>query len=213
MRVLRNDRRFFRDGTCNGFALLMALIFLLLISMFAVGASEYALLQQRMAGNLRNAQQARMSAESALRGAEYKLWSTANQPATRLHCLDAAVSPDDGCVVYRGDGALYATNGAVTRFQSAAGWIAGIGVSYPLSSNTQEPTEALAKDPVYLIEDLGAEHPPGTTGLHESGNTGPNNAAQAQVAIHMYRITARGVGGNSNTVSVVQSTFDAPVNP
>lgn len=203
---------FIRHRFGRGFALLMTLIFLLLISMFAVGASEYALLQQRMAGSLRNAQQAKMSAETALRGAEYKLWSLANQPGVHLHCLDDAISSDDGCVAYRADSALYAASGAVTRFQSASGWISDVGVSYTKPSDTQQPTAVLAKNPVYLVEDLGVVRPPGTSGLHESGNTGPNNGGQGRIDLHMYRITARGVGGNPNAVSIVQSTFDAPVN-
>jgi type IV pilus assembly protein PilX len=66
----------------------------------------------------------------------------------------------------------------------------------------------LAEDPVYIIEDLGSERPPGVSGLHESGNTGPNNGEQA--GVHIYRITARATGGHANVVSVVQSTFDAP---
>jgi len=213
MLALRNGRRFCDgDHPARGFALLMALVFLLLISMFAVGTSEYALLQQRMTGSLRNAQQARMSAETALRGAEYKLWSMANQPGARLHCLDYAISSDDGCVVYRYGSALYSANGAVTRFQSVSAWISDVGVTYAKSSSTQEPTAELAQRPVYLIEDLGIERPPGASGLHESGNTGPNNAGQGRVDLHMYRITARGTGGHSNTTSIVQSTFDAPVN-
>lgn len=202
------------EGAEQGFALLMALIFLLLISMLAIVASQHAMLQERMAGSLRNAQQARMSAETALRGAEYKLWSMAGRPGARLHCMENAISKDDGCVIYRSYGAPYAANGDVTRFQSAPGWIRSIGVAYKgpahrgYTNNTQYPTAELAEDPVYIIEDLGSERPPGVSGLHESGNTGPNNGEQA--GVHIYRITARATGGHANVVSVVRSTFDAP---
>ena len=198
----------------GGFALMMALIFLLLISMLAIAASQHAMLQERMAGSLRNAQQARMSAETALRGVEYKLWSTASQAGARLHCLENAISQDDGCVVYRSYSAPYAVNGDVTRFQSASGWVSGIGVAYTgparrgYTSNPPRPTAELAKNPVYIIEDLGSSRPPGVSGMHESGNTGPNNGGQGDV--HIYRITARATGGHANVESVVQSTFDAP---
>lgn len=201
----------------GGFALLMALIFLLLISMLAIAASQHALLQERMAGSLRNAQQSRMSAETALRGAEYLLWSRASQPSARLHCTENAISPDDGCVVYRSYGAPYAAKGDVTRFRSAPGWLSDIGVAYlgparrGYTSHPSQATAKLAENPRYLIEDLGVERPPGVSGLHESGNTGPNNGGQ--VAIHIYRITARATGGNANAVSIVQSTFDAPAMP
>lgn len=195
----------------------MALIFLLLLSMLGIVASQHSLLQERMAGSLRNAQQARMSAETALRGVEYKLWSLASRPGARLHCEENAISQDDGCVVYHPYGAPYAAGGVVTRFQTAAGWISNIGVPYMGPSgdgykrDAGQSTAALAKNPVYIIEDLGGEHPPGTGGMHESGDTGPNNGGQTD--IHLYRITTRATGGNANAVSVVQSTFDAPFHP
>jgi type IV pilus assembly protein PilX len=200
-------------GAQSGFALMMALVFLLLISMLSIAASQHALLQERMAGSLRNAQQARMSAETALRGAEYKVWSTAGRPGTELQCLENAISPD-GCVIYRSYGAPYKADGDVTRFQSAQGWIADIGIPYKgpagrgYTNNPQYPTAKLAEDPRYIIEDLGSERPPGVGGLHESGSTGPNNGDQG--GVHIYRITARATGGRTGVVSVVQSTFDAP---
>jgi len=203
----------------RGFALLMALIFLLLISVLAITASQHAMLQERMAGSLRNAQQARMSAETALRGVEYKLWAMAGQPGARLHCTENVISPDDGCVVYRSYGAPYATKGGVQKFQSASGWISDIGAAYigparrGYIDHPSQPTAKLAKNPRYLIEDMGVAHPPGVGGLHESGNTGPNNGGPGQVTTHIYRITARATGGNANIVSIVQSTFDAPAIP
>ena len=200
----------------SGFALAMALIFLLLITMLAVGASHHALLQQRMAGSLRNAQQARMSAETALRGVEYKIWSRARQPGVHLHCQEDGFSSDDACIIFRPLSSAYAAQGKVTKFQTSAGWIPNIGKSYTgparkgYTSNAEQPTAIIARNPVYIIEDLGSERPPGAGALHESGNTGPNNGNTGQPDIHVYRITARGTGGNPNVVSVVQSTFDAP---
>jgi type IV pilus assembly protein PilX len=202
----------------KGSALVIALIFLMLITMLAISASEHSLLQERIAGSLRNAQQARMSAETALRGAEYKIWSIASQPGARLHCLEGSISRDDGCVIYRPLSAPYRANGVVTTFRSAQGWISNTGVTYAgptrggYTGNSGQPTAVLARNPVYIIEDLGSEQPPGANGLHESGNTGPNNSGVGQLDVHIYRITARATGGNPNVVSVVQSTFDAPVN-
>ncbi len=201
----------------QGSSLVTALIFLMLITVLVLSASEHSLLQERMAGSLRNAQQARMSAETALRGAEYKIWWMAGQPATHLHCLEGSISHDDGCVIYRPTSAPYQANGAVTVFQSAQGWLPNIGMTYTgpgrsgYTSDSGQPTATLAKNPVYIIEDLGSEQSSGTNELHESGNTGPNNNGTDQLDVHMYRITARATGGNPNVVSVVQSTFDAPV--
>ena len=203
----------------RGFALLMALIFLVLMSLLAITASRHALLQERMAGSLRNALQARMSAETALRGAEYKLWSMAAQAGAQLHCRQDAISSDDGCVVYHSDSAAYAPKGNVTRFQSASGWLPDIGVAYlgparrGYTSNPRQPTAELAENPMYVIEDLGRERAPATGGMHESGNTGPNADTQDHADIHLYRVTARATGGKRHAVSIVQSTFDAPAAP
>nr|WP_275578235.1 pilus assembly protein [Dyella mobilis] len=194
--------------------MLVALIFLLLITFLAVGAAQRSLLQQRMAGSLRNAQQARMSAETALRGAEYQIWLKA--AGAGLHCQEGNISSDDGCIVYRPQSRPYAAGGKVRIFRTATGWVTGIGKRYSgpqrrgYTRDLGQPTSVLAYDPVYLIEDLGRERPPGTGGLHESGNTGPNNGDADELDLHIYRITARGAGGNPNVVSVVQSTFDAP---
>jgi type IV pilus assembly protein PilX len=197
----------------------MALIFLVLITLLAVSASQRSLLQQRMTGSLRNAQQARMSAETALRGADYKLWSIASHPGVRLHCGDDVISDDDGCILYRPLSPAYAADGVVRTFQTAAGWVPNIGKPYMgptgkgYTVNDEQPTAALARNPVYLIEDLGSEQLTGGSSLHESGNTGPNNSGAGELDVHIYRITARGTGGNPNVVSVEQSTFDAPANP
>jgi type IV pilus assembly protein PilX len=202
----------------RGFVLLIALIFLLLMSMLACSASQHALMQERMAGNFRNAQQARMSAETALRGAEYTLWSMAGQPGAEIHCTQGVISGDDGCVVYQPLSAPYGVNGAVTQFQNSQGWLANIGATYAgpshrgYTGDQGQPTAVLAQNPVYIIEDLGTERPPAVGGLHESGNTGSNSGDADQLDIHVFRITARGTGGNPSMVSIVQSTFDVPVN-
>lgn len=217
---MRTKQRIFhsyRKQRCHqhGFALITSLIFLMLVTMLAISACEHSLLQERMAGSLRNAQQARISAETALRGAEYRIWSIASGAGVPLHCLSDGISRD-GCVIYRPSGAPYRANGVVTLFQSARGWLPNIGVAYTGSmrsgytGNTTQPTAALARNPVYIIEDLGSERPPGADGLHESGSTGPNNGGPDKIDVHIYRITARATGGNPNGVSVVQSTFDAP---
>jgi type IV pilus assembly protein PilX len=203
----------------RGFSLIMALIFLLLITLLAVSTAQHALLQQRMAGSLRNAQQAQLSAETALRGAEYRIWSQAGHAGVRLHCQRGRISPDDGCVVYDPLSSPYAEKGEIARFQSTPNWITGVGKSYRgaqqigYTSDRGEPTAVLARNPVYLIEDLGSVRPSSTGALHESGNTGPNNGGAGELDIHMYRVTARGTGGNPNVVRIVQSTFDAPAGP
>ena len=74
-------------------------------------------------------------------------------------------------------------------------------------------TSRLAKNPVYMIEDMGVELPPGVSGgLHESGVTGSGGTGAGSTSRHVYRITARATGGDENTVRVLESTFAAKSN-
>lgn len=203
----------------RGAVLVVALIFLILLTLLALSASSRSLLQERMAGGLRNAQQATMSANTALRGAEWQLWTRAQTVGAHMNCPDGSISADDGCTKYNPNNALYGPNGDVTKFLTSQGWVSGIGITYtgPTGQNgytsSSLATAKLARNPVYIIEDLGLEMPPGVSGSqHESGTTDPNNAGTSGVSVHVYRITARATGGNANTVRVLQTTFDAQAN-
>ena len=198
----------------RGAVLVVALVFLLLLTILAISASGRSLLQERMAGALRSAGQADMAAETALRGAEWKLWRSANQVGGHLDCLNGSISSDDFCVIYNPGNPPYDATGSVTKFRTLPGWLTGIGKSYKGPGDSVDYTAAtgnasLYADPQYIIEDMGAELPPGVGAQHESGDTGPNNTGPGQLNTHIYRITARATGGNQNTVRIVQSTFDA----
>jgi type IV pilus assembly protein PilX len=200
----------------RGAVLVVALIFLLLLTILAISASGRSLLQERMAGGLRNSQQAEMSAETALRAGEWRLWTSTSQVGGRLSCLSGSIS-SDGCTVYNLGNPPYGPSGDATTFLTSQAWVTGIGVSYTgpdKSGYTTATTDfaQLAQNPVYMIEDLGREVPPGAGTLHESGDTGPNNSGPGQSNTHIYRITARATGGSANTVRVLQSTFDAQTN-
>lgn len=201
----------------RGVVLVVALIFLLLLTILALAASGRSLLQERMAGGLRNAQQAQMSADNALRGAEWRLWSSAAKVGGRVNCLVGSVSTDDGCTSYNPANPPYGASGTATTFLTSSGWVTGIGRTYKGPGSSVDYTAAsgtakLAQNPVYMIEDMGRELPPGSGPQHESGDTGPNNNGPGQVNMHIYRITARATGGNPNAVRVLQSTFDAQAN-
>ncbi len=201
----------------RGVVLVVALIFLLLLTILALAASGRSLLQERMAGGLRNAQQAQMSADNALRGAEWRLWSSAAKVGGRVNCLVGSVSTDDGCTSYNPANPPYGASGTATTFLTSSGWVTGIGRTYKGPGSSVDYTAAsgtakLAQNQVYMIEDMGRELPPGSGPQHESGDTGPNNNGPGQVNMHIYRITARATGGNPNAVRVLQSTFDAQAN-
>jgi len=192
----------------RGAVLVVALIFLILLTILAISASGRSLLQERMAGGLHNAQQADMSALTALRGAEWKLWTSTTNVTAHLNC-GTGIFID--CYVY--DPANPIAN--VVDFRTKQGWVTAGSTEYKGygGSGYTSGTGKLAQNPRYIIEDLGVELPPGVSGgLHESGATGSTGTGTASTSRHIYRITSRATGGSANTVRVMESTFAAKSN-
>ncbi|WP_266167875.1 pilus assembly PilX family protein [Dyella subtropica] len=184
----------------RGVVLVVALIFLVLLTVLAISASGRSLLQERMAGNVRDAQLARMSAESALRGAEWRLWKYSADAGLHMQCGMGVLAD---CFVH--DPAQ--PNDQVIAFRTSAGWLAEAGTEYKGSDGSldftraEDATAVLAHNPRYLIEDLGEGRPSGEGAQEEYDPAVPRN--------HIYRITARATGANANTLSVLESTFSA----
>lgn len=222
MSVRRHSQpRFLTRTAERGAVLMVALIFLILLTLLAIGASSGSLLQQRMVAATRNAQLALMSGDTALRGAEWALWTTASAVGGHVTCFTGSINAADGCVRYDPSAAPYQSSGAVTQFRTANNaWLslagpvtyqgAGGGTDFtaqPVTANGASPN--VAQNPQYIIEDMGLVKPPGSGPQHESGATGTTGGGAGQINVHIFRITARATGGNANTVRVVESTFDA----
>jgi type IV pilus assembly protein PilX len=75
-----------------------------------------------------------------------------------------------------------------------------------LTGTTQ--SASLGAQPQYLIQLVGPDLPPGSTG-QVVGSNQQQNGGNNTVTKYIYTITARGAGGSTNTVRVVQSTFAA----
>ncbi len=208
----------------HGAVLLVALVFLLLLTLLAIGASSGSLLQQRMVTATRSAQLATMSGDTALRGAEWNIWNYFSQVQGGSFCARGSIDPTNGCVYYDPSiAALYGTAGTITQFRTGNNaWLTGTGITYKGAGGSgytnqtgtlatlSLKTSNLAQNPQYVIEDMGMLRAPGAGLLHESGVTGPNSGAPGgNIVLDVYRITARATGGTNNTVRVVQSTFDA----
>lgn len=198
----------------RGAVLIVALIFLLLLTMLALSATGRSLLQVHMAGSLRNAQLAEMGANNALRGGEWRLWTSTSKVGGHIDCQNGQLSSDDACAVYSPGNPPYAAGGDVTKFLTSAGWIDNIGKEYTGSlsggyTSSSLNTAQLAENPRYIIEDMGRVTPPGGGPQHESGDTGSMNNGPGQINTHIYRITARSTGASENAIRVLQSTFDA----
>jgi type IV pilus assembly protein PilX len=210
-----------RAKSQRGVVLMVALIFLVLLTILAVSASGRSLLQERMAGGLRNASLADMSAETTLRGVEWKLWtSTTKLTGTPLLCGSGVLA--GSCYRYDpSNAAVYGPNGTVTKFRTSTTWVTNGAATYQgadggtdfTSPDSAYATAKVARNPVYIIEDMGVELPPGASGgLHESGATGTSGSGTASTSRHVYRITARATGGDGNMVRVMESTFAAKSN-
>jgi type IV pilus assembly protein PilX len=188
----------------RGAVLIVALIFLLLITILAMSSSGTSLMQLRLVGGLRSSQMADFGAESAARGAEWRLWTASiNTPL-------ACTSNGPTCFIY--DAA--APNTVVDTFRNSPGWVTGGGTTYSAGAMTtasSDKTFKLTQNPLYMIEDLGIETPPGLGSQHESGQTAPGTG-NTSVDSHVYRITARSTGANDNTVRVLETTFAAKAN-
>ena len=210
--------------TQRGAVLLMALIFLLLMTMLAVSAAGRSLLQERMVSGLRNAQLAEMGAEAAVRGMEWRLWSLSAR-GLRLDCPSYLLG---SC--YRFDPA--APNIAVIRFRTSAGWPAnsdlnasteykgdgGAAFDYTTLGGSTLTGESqkiarLAKNPRYIIERLSQEVPPGVGAQLEGGVTAAyGSSSTPSTSLWIWRVTARSTGGNVDTVRIAESTYAAPSN-
>lgn len=183
----------------RGAVLVLALIFLLLLTIVAISTSGRSLMQERMAGAMRNAQQAEWSAENALRGVEWNLFSgtagvacyNSSNPAT----ISAKVS------AFR-QSSIWLTDGA-TEYKGA-----GVGIDYTTASTDAAlSTAVMARNPWYIVEYLGQDLSPNnaTSAAREAGSSGT-----ATARFYLYRITARATGGSPNTIRVVESTFVTP---
>ena len=193
----------------RGVALVVGLIFLLITSLMAITAMSGVIMQERMAGNLRNASIAEAGADSALRAGENWLRTFLSRGEQLLGDCQAR----DG--VFRRDQTV-ANNAcvkipSVESIRSAKTWSdsPGAGVhSYPatlIGDELSSPDGAgMAKRPQFVIENLGPLRPPGS-GLGGEWDA-PGNYADGGTAM-VYRITGRSTGSSENVLRVAESFF------
>ncbi len=159
-------------GAERGAALIVALVFLLLMTMLGVTTMRTTIVQDHMAGNLRDSDLAFQSAEEALREGEQVL-------------QQASLPAFDGT-----NGLLQAQNGAgQVAFWNAYAWDTG-------SRSVTATVAGVAAVPQFVIEEL----PP-------VPSSGSSLKFGALPEVGFYRVTARGVGGTTDAVAVLQSTY------
>lgn len=186
----------------RGAVLFVALIFLVILTMLGVSNMHVGIMEERMTGSFRDRNNlAFESAELALREAESYLNGVAvgpfNNTITGLH---PAFENGSSSSFWRVR-ALSSSNpacpgaGTVTAFN----WLQT--ASTDRCSAIQLPVAKMlpgtAEAPKYVIEELADVPKPGSS----------VKAGTALDSTKVYRITARGVGGQASSVVILQSTF------
>ncbi|HFD80825.1 MAG TPA: hypothetical protein ENK05_10625 [Gammaproteobacteria bacterium] len=161
----------------RGAVLFISLIMLLAMTLIGITGMQATTMEEKMAGNLRDINLSFQATEAALREGE--------------SLLQAATLPDfDGSNV-----GLYqpAQVGSPPLWEVPSTWASGSAIAY---GGSLDGIPA-GNRPLYIIEELAALPNPG--GSLASDNPLPET--------HIYRITARGMGGNDRSVTILQSTY------
>lgn len=171
----------------QGSALIVALVFLLAMTLIGVTSMQSTTQQESMAGNVRNYNLAFQAAEAALRSAENMLGGRTPQQ------MNAIPSPPSD-----------ATGGGFIALRNQGGDAGAFWMGFfdqnpalPQPVNNINPVNSdnvniLIQPPSYVIEEnsTGALIPPCPT-----------------AGVRCFRITARGLGGTTDAVAIVQSTY------
>lgn len=161
----------------QGVVLITGLIFMVVLTLLAVAAMRTTGLEEKMAANAQNQDLAFQSAEAAIRIAE-RFLDTDNAGA--------------GLPAFNGSVPGYYQNlvtGSSEVFWTSYGWAAGSVVTASGLTN-------FARQPRYVIEKLNIV-PSGQSLKWNSGN-GTSS---------VYRVTARGKGGDGSAKVILQSNF------
>jgi type IV pilus assembly protein PilX len=198
----------------KGAVLMVALMFLVALTLLAVTSMTGTTMEERMAGQYRDLNAAFQSAEAALRDAERDVYGVYNTLAAPSPVRATTISGKTGfgdqlgvmngvCTdntnVNFGMGLCYPRdNGIYPRFPTADLSSASI-VAVPYGQYTgASPLQFVTIQPRYIIEALwiGIAKPPGQS---------LKDPPQAY-----YRITTRGYGGNVNTQVTLQEMYLVP---
>jgi len=165
----------------RGWVLIIGLVVLVMLTIIAMALMRTTLLEEKMAGASRDINLSFEAAEIALRGAETFI-----------------ESQSDESVFTTTDAGLYAQGTSLDDIEPApfgTNW--GDDNSQVLSSAPAGVTSA----PRYMIKKVGES---GGEGSLNIGGYGETDLTQKSV---IYRITARGTGGNDSTQTILRSHY------
>lgn len=177
--------------TGRGMALVSALLLLLVMTILGIAMFHSTGLLERIAGNTREKQRALHAAESTQTFAEW--WTTASGGA------NLTIAPVACSAYVNAPASVQVCSNALTNAADASAW--GAGVYYAPPGMTIDTTAGTAGDyiqsPAFYISCVTC----GVAGYNQQSG-GQSNS---------YVIDAVGYGGNSNTVAVVESGYNATV--
>lgn len=177
----------------SGAALIMALLFLILMSVLGASAMSSARLQEQLAAGQRNVQLAETGAESTLRDAEVLLWDTFAQSSGRA--------------VPEGTRKPASQDPLVEQFRTSREWIE-LDSKFDTFDYTALPQEAggsrLFAQPVYLIEDLGSV---ASSAMESHSRDASAYGSGTSGELHFFRISARSLSGDGHFLRGRESTF------
>ena len=168
----------------KGATLIVGLAILLVLTILGVSTMQSTLIEEKMAGNLRNTSVAFQAAEAALREGEYNLSDSAYFDGITDNQWETS-SDNDG--YYAVDNTTELS--VIDPFDDAR---------YGLTMDDITISDAVASPKYYL--ELIPDVPVGKGSLVKGLVSTP-------AVIDMYRVTARGEGVNDKAVVILQSTF------
>lgn len=167
----------------RGAVLAISLIMLLLLTLIGVTAMQVTTMEERMAGNMLDVNRAFQASEAALRDGEEYLAPFTAEPST---CTTAP------CALWAKQAITEGTIPVDPSTKDAAWWAAN---AQEFGEDGTQDIEGLAEDPRYVVEYHSLVKDSKTLGF------GPPTGRV------YYRVTARGVGGQETTETILQSTY------
>jgi type IV pilus assembly protein PilX len=183
-----------RGAAQRGFILVTGLLFLVVMTLVALAMFRSTGLMDRISANARDKQRAFEAAQSALQYGEW--WLATNKPGSTASTCSSLLSGDTVANIH------VCSNAIQSDYQTTnSAWAAGFtytppNLSVPATGTGTGGMAATGSDvmyynlPGFYLEFVGY-----------SATKGGN----------IYQVTAYGYGGNSNTTSVLRSTYLIPV--
>ena len=188
-----------RSTLQQGSALIIALVFLLALTMIGTTAMQGTSQQEKVSGNMRDHNLAFQAAEAALRAGERTVLPPAVPPPP------ANFGANNGYLLAQYDSTNSPNNPGsfwTTFFQQNPSLFIN-GTTVPPTPPNLLALAQVSQQPSYFIEDRTLANPPNAADPLCAGLpvTSPSRC---------YRVTARGVGGTTDAVVILQSTIFRP---